>query len=227
MMSTLQIVAGACVAIGLAVLLWRQYNREMAKRADQGRELFEPVMALFDAPDVRRGETAGVWILTGRYRGTVFQLKTVTDTLATRKLPSLWLMVTLPQAQPVPATVDLMMRAAGLTSFSNFDFLPHTLELPKDFPVDATLRSDRPADTTIVPLLVRHLDLFHSGKGKEFLVSPKGLRIVVLLAEADRARYGVLREANFDGVTVDPVLARQVMDTLIELQNDIASHDQS
>jgi hypothetical protein len=226
-MSTLQIVAGACVAVVLAVLLWRQYNREMAKRADQGRVLFDQVLALFDAPDVQRGATAGVWTLTGRYRGSVFQLKTVTDTLATRKLPSLWLMVTLPQAQPVPATVDLMMRAAGLTSFSNFDFLPHTFSLPRGFPTDATIRSDQPADTKIVPLMVRHLDFFHRGKGKELLVSPKGLRIVVLLAEADRARYGVLREANFDGVTVDPALARQVMDTLIELQNDIAIHDQS
>jgi hypothetical protein len=226
-MSTLQIVAGACVAVVLAVLLWRQYNREMAKRAHQGRVLFDQVLALFDAPDVQRGATAGVWTLTGCYRGSVFQLKTVTDTLATRKLPSLWLMVTLPQAQPVPATVDLMMRAAGLTSFSNFDFLPHTFSLPRGFPADATIRSDQPADTTIVPLMVRHLDLFHRGKGKELLVSPKGLRIVMLLAEADRARYGVLREANFDGVTVDPALARQVMDTLIELQNDIAIHDQS
>ena len=76
---------------------------------------------------MQRGQTAGVWTLNGRYRDHHFQLKTVADTLATRKLPSLWLMVTLPEPLPVTATTNMMMRAAGVTSFSNFDFLaPHT-----------------------------------------------------------------------------------------------------
>jgi hypothetical protein len=223
-MSTLQIIIGAGVAVILAGLLWRQYTREMRKRADQGRVLFGPVFSLFEEPDLLRGGTAGVWTLTGRYRGLQFQMKTVVDTLATRKLPSLWLLVTLPEPQPVEVTVDLMMRAAGLTSFSNFEFLPHMLPLPQGFPVAATIRSDGKTVDDVVPLLARHLDLFQRGKGKEFLVSPKGLRIVVQLAEGDRARYGVLREANFDAAAVDPGIARQVMDTLIDLRNDLAGH---
>ncbi len=93
--------------------------------------------------------------------------------------------------------------------------------------MEATIRSDATATNDVVPLLARHLDLFHRSNGKEFLVSPKGLRIVVQLAEGDRARYGVLREASFEGAAVGPGLARQVMDTLIDLRNDLAGNVQA
>jgi hypothetical protein len=226
-MSTVQIIIGAIVACSLAALLLRQYKRESAKRADQGRVLFEPIVSLFDAPDLQRGTTAGIWTLTGHYRDHPFQLKTVADTLATRKLPSLWLMVTLPKPQPLSTTTDMMMRAAGISSFSNFDFLPHTLPLPQGFPEQATVRSDVATPSEALSLMSRHLDIFYRGRGKEFLISPKGLRIVVQLAEGDRARYGVFREANFAGTTIDADLAKQLMDTLINLRNDIHDDDKA
>lgn len=215
---------GLIVACVLAALLLRQYLRENAKRADQGRVLFDPIVSLFNEPVLQRGLTAGVWTFSGRYQNLSFQFKTVADTLATRKLPSLWLMVTLPEPLPLNATTDLMMRAAGISSFSNFDFLPHTLALPAGFPEQATIRSDNATSSPVVTLMTRHLDLFSRGRGKEFLVSPKGLRIVVQLAEADRARYGVFREANFAGTSIDADLATQLMDTLINLRNDIHDH---
>jgi hypothetical protein len=223
-MSALQTILGVIVASALVALLWFQYRRQDANRADQGRVLFEPTLSLFDAPEVERGTTAGVWSLNGRYRNHNFQFKTVVDTLATRKLPSLWLMVTLPEPQPVTATTDMMMRAAGITSFSNFEFLPHTLALPAGFPEQATLRSDFEKVSDLVSLMARHLQLFYRGRGKEFLISPKGLRIVVQLAEGDRARYGVFREANFEGASIDVDLAKELMDTLIDLRNDIHNH---
>jgi hypothetical protein len=223
-MSAAQIMLGAVVAAGLVALLFWQYLREDAKRAGQGRVLFEPVFSVFENPEVQRGTTAGVWTLVGRYSDHVFNLKAVADTLATRKLPSLWLMVTLPEPQPVSATTDMMMRAAGVTSFSNFDFLSHTLSLPKGFPEQATVRSDAVMPSDVLLLMAHHLDIFHRGRGKEFLVSPKGLRIVVQLAEGDRARYGVFREASFSGTSVDVHVATEIMDTLIALRNDIHAH---
>lgn len=221
---TLQAVFGIVVGCALAAMLARKFLCVRARRADEGKVLFEPVLGLFEQPDIQRGATAGVWSLTGRYRSQPFQIKTIADTLATRKLPSLWLMITLPEPQPVSATTDMMMRASGVSSFSNFDFLPHTLALPKGFPEQATLRSDAEASSEIPSLMMRHLNLFHNRRGKEFLVSPKGLRIVFQLAEGDRARYGVFREANFEGTTVNPELASEIMDTLIALRNDIHDH---
>jgi hypothetical protein len=226
-MSNLQAIFGTVVALFLAALLWQQYVRENARRADQGRVLFEPIFKLFKNPDLQREKTAGVWTLTGRYYEHHFQLKTIADTLATRKLPSLWLMVTLPEPQPVSSITNLMMRAAGVSSFSNFDFLPHTLALPDGFPEQATLRSDTPEPNDMTSIMSRHLGLFHHGRAKEFLISPKGLRIVVQIAESDRARYGVFREANFAGAEINAALAIQLMDTLINLRNDIRNHEQA
>jgi hypothetical protein len=223
-MSNLQIVIGVVCATVLAVLLVWQYLHESIKRADQGRVLFEFVRPLFEEPHVQREATAGVWTLSGRYRQHPFQLKTVADTLATRKLPSLWLMVTLPEPQPVLTTTDMMMRAAGVTSFSNFDSLSHTLDLPTGFPEQATLRSDGDTRDGVIALMSHHLDIFKHGRGKEFLISPKGLRIVVQLAEGNRVRYGVFREANFEGTAINANEATQIMNTLIALRNDIHTH---
>lgn len=60
--------------------------------------------------------------------------------------------------------------------------------------------------------------------GKEFLISPKGLRIVLQLAESDRLRYGVFRQVDFGDVCIDPSLARQTMDTLLALENNLGEH---
>jgi hypothetical protein len=220
-MGNVQILIGTLAAATLAILLMLQYAKERSRRALEGEKLFGPLRSLLENADLQRGQTAGIWTLTDHRHGHVFQLKTVADTLALRKLPSLWLMVTMPQAQPVTITTDLMMRAVGGASFASFEVLPHTLPLPGDFPVDATIRSDSLSNTLVLPLLARHLDLFHHGKGKEFLVSPKGLRIVLQVAEGDRTRYGVLREANFGDVSIDPALAIRIMDTLIALQEDL------
>jgi hypothetical protein len=226
-MSAIPTVISAVAAAVLAGILWRKFLNAKAKRADQGRVLFEPVYGLFVAHELKREQTVGVWTLTGRYRDHLFQLKSVVDTLATRKLPSLWLMVTLQEPQPVSATTDLMMRAAAPSSFSNFDFLPHTIATPQGFPEQATIRSDVATAGFATHKMARHLDVFHFGRGKEFLVSPNGLRIVIQLAEGDRARYGVLREASFENVQVETNLVQQVMDTLIDMRNDLRNHEQT
>jgi hypothetical protein len=223
----MQVALGFVVASGLVALLIWQYVNEGAKRAEQGRVLFQSVFSLFQNPDLLRGSTAGVWTLVGRYRDHNFQLKTIVDTLATRKLPSLWFMVTMPEPLPLTATTDLMMRAAGVSSFSNFDFLPYTLPLPVAFPEQATVKSDVKTPSDVLSLMVCHLDIFQNGRGKEFLISPQGLRVVTQLAEGDRARYGVFREANFGGTSIDVELVRKIMDTLVNLKHDILNHVKS
>jgi hypothetical protein len=223
-MTTLQAFIGIAVTCFFVGLIFRKYLRVRAKNVNQGKMLFAHVMGLFECPVVQRGSTVGVWTLAGQYRGQVFQLKTVVDTLATRKLPSLWFMVTLPEPQPVAGTTDLMMRAAGVSTFSNFDFLPHTYSLPAGFPEQATIRGDVVDGDSLISPMRPHLEFFQHSRGKELLIAPKGLRIVVQLAEADKARYGVLREANFVDAIIDMDLARQMMDTLIDLRNNIREH---
>ena len=209
------------LGFGLLFLLWRQWRSAAKRLAAQPHQIFSAVQKLLEHPDISAGEAVGTWLLTGRYKGHAFQLKAIVDTLATRKLPSLWLMITLPEPQEVRANLDLVMRPTALTSFSNFDFLPYTLQTPNGFPADAVLRTDDAATCPSPEVLRPHLELFRGRSGKEFLISPKGLRIVVLVAEVDRLRYGVFREADFGDTAIDPDLTQQCMNTLLELNESI------
>jgi hypothetical protein len=221
-MQNIYTITGVLIAAGLAYLLYRHVITTRQKRAAVGERIFSEVQGDFTNPESSAGEAAGTWKLVGQYQGETFQLQTVVDTLAVRKLPSLWLMVTLPQAQPITSTLDLVMRPTGPTTFSKFDFLDHTYRIPSDFPEQAVLRGDSETVPFSLHILQPHLALFHQRHGKEFLVSPKGLRIVIQIAEADRARYGVFREADFGETVIEPTLLREVMNTLLAFRNDLA-----
>ena len=216
-MQNLQFIVAVVVAAALGFLLWRKVQASQQNALNSPPILFGDILPLVGDPQIEPGPTIGTWKLTGQYRGHVFQIQTVIDVLVTRKLPSLWLMLTLPEPQPVSATFDLMMRAAGPSTFSNFDFLDHVVATPSTFPLHAVIRTDDPENLPATEIIAPHLKLFFGPKGKELLISPKGLRVVVQAAQADRARYGVLREANFGAVVIDAELTISCLNTLIDL----------
>jgi hypothetical protein len=225
LMATWQIIFGGILAAGFAVLLVRRTQFAAARRANRPFELFGEAATVLDEPAIGHGEAVGTYTLTGRYNGHTVQVKAITDTLAIRKLPSLWLMVTIPEPLPVGATFDMMMRPAGPVTFSNFDMLSHTLPLPAGFPEDAVIRSDDPSRAissgVIQPFLHRVYDRYF----KELLITPRGLRLVRLLAEADRARYGVLRQAEFGDVRLGPTVLRDMIVALLALRSDIENRN--
>ena len=65
------------------------------------------------------------------------------------------------------------------------------------FPEGAVVRTDRRGVLFPRQRIADHLGIFADGRAKELLIMPNGVRIVWLLAEADRARYGVFRQAEF------------------------------
>lgn len=216
-----QTILGSLLALVLAALLVRQLMAAARRRREEPERLFAEARAVLEGPVVRPGATAGVYELAGRYKGHPVQVKAVADTLALRKLPGLWLMVTLPGQVPVDGTFDMMMRPSGPTSFSNFDHLPFTVATPAGFPEHAVIRTDDPARMPPPHLAAGHLDPFHGPRAKELLITPQGLRIVLLLAEADRARYGVLRQADFGDAAADPETIAACLDRLLALRKDI------
>ena len=222
-MSNLQFLTGLFACIVLGALLWRQAMRKRKLNEAAAEVLFADLANLLQEMQRAPGESAGSWKAVGRYKGELFQFTTVVDTLATRKLPILWLLVTLPKLQPLLATFDLMMRPASPTTFSKFDFYPATIITPIDFPPDAVLRTDNEFIAAPLDAMRDALSLFRRPDGKELLLSPKGLRIVVRIAEADKARYGVFREGRFDGALIKAGLAAEIMNTLLQLESRLAN----
>ena len=163
-----------------------------------------------DAANVSDG-TAGVVTFAGSWNGRRVQVRTIVDTLAIRKLPTRWLAVSVTEQVAVPGTFDMMMRPGSPTTFSNFDHLDHTLAKTAEFPAEAVVRTDRKGVRFPQDIIADHLDIFSEGRAKELLITPKGVRIVWLLAEAERARYGVFRQAEFGDVRLDPVLIERLL----------------
>ena len=210
--------------VALAVLGWRMvhvFRRKQKQRAQKTEYLFADVLGIVEERVFEQRGADGFPRMSGTYRGFPVQIYPLVDTLATRRLPALWLMVTLQDNLPVKAHFDLMMRPAGPTTFSNFDHLPHTLDPQEGFPEQAVIRTDDAEAVLPASLIAPHLETFFGPRAKELLVTENGLRIVWLLAEAERARYGVLRQAEFGEVQIEGQLVRNILDRLIAIRKDI------
>ncbi|WP_181167775.1 hypothetical protein [Mesorhizobium sp. B2-4-19] len=217
---TSALLAGAIVLALVLHLAWlarRNRNRALAALAAEEAGI-RTIVA--DAADVSDG-TAGVVTWEGSWNSQRVQLRTIVDTLATRKLPARWLSVSITEKVAVPATFDMMMRPGSPTTFSNFDHLQHTLPKAPGFPLEAVLRTDRRGTRFPQGIIADHLQPFSDGRAKELLITPNGVRIVWLLAEAERARYGVFRQAAFGEAQIDPTLIERLLTSLSALRDAI------
>jgi hypothetical protein len=220
---TIIALAAALVAV---LLLLRKYRRDRERRRQAALSFYSQATSVIEDGVFQDTGSTGLPRLVGHYRGLPVQILPVIDTLPVRRLPALWLLVTVQSALPVSARFDLMMRPTAATTFSNFDLLTVTVPRPAGFPEDSVLRTED-AEHMLAPHVVRpHLDVFEDPHAKELLITPNGVRIVWLLAEANRARYGVFREADFGDVILDPDLLRSLLDRLLTLRQSIldASH---
>ncbi|MGX5829040.1 hypothetical protein [Mesorhizobium sp. 43Arga] len=217
---TSALLAGAIVVALVLHLAWlarRSRNRALAALAADEASIR---IVIADASDVSDG-TAGVITWEGSWNGQRVQLRTIVDTLATRKLPARWLSVSITEKVAVPAAFDMMMRPGSPTTFSNFDHLQHTLPKAPGFPAEAVLRTDRRGTRFPQGIIAEHLEPFSEGRAKELLITPNGVRIVWLLAEAERARYGVFRQAAFAEAQIDPALIERLLASLSALRDAI------
>ena len=221
---TVQNTLFAAVVLALGYFIIKRIMAKAERQKQIPSLLFAQVAALFADAEIKAGESLGSYVLTGLYDDHKFELKTITDTLNTRKLPSLWLMITLKSAMPIRHTLDMMMRPAGPSTFSNFDFLPAILPTPSGFPEQAVLHSDEGKPPFDLNLLRPVLSLFKNQRAKEFLATPNGLRLVTQLGEAQRARYLVAREARFESTTIDANETKHALELLLALKNNLQQH---
>ena len=213
--------AAAAVAVLLTAHLFWRWRRAQRLRAGATDRFYAAVSPLLDQARHESTGAVGYSRLCGRYGGFDVQIQPVVDTLALRRLPVLWLLVTLQSPLPLRAKLDLMMRSAGPTTFSNFDLLPFTLERPSGFPDHATLRTDS-RDQVVSPEVLRaHVGLFANPRAKELLITANGVRIVWMLAEADRARYGIFRQSEFGEVDLQPELLQSLVSRLIAVRQSV------
>lgn len=185
-----------------AVVVWA-LRREQAARAVRRKGYLSAVGVLFTA---RREvvQPSGFPRMAGLHEGAEFDLQVVADTLSLRKLPALWVLVSIPGALPTGASVDVMLRPTGMESFSNFGQLPVQVPVPRGFPDDCAIRADAPGAVPFEAALREVLGAVDQDRLKEIVVTPKGVRLVLLAEEAHRGRYLIFRDAEMGRVPLSP-----------------------
>lgn len=219
-MSPLVPLGLACAVLGLWLAL--RLIRETRARATTRAGYFDAVKPLFDGGEIRLQPT-GFPRMSGRRAGHAFDLQAVPDTLTFRKLPALWVLVTLPEPLPLRATLDLMSRPSGNEPFTRFAALPQSLPRPVELPSEIAIRTDDAANIPPPDLIARHADLFSDPRVKELVLSPKGLRIAILGEEADRGRFLIFREAEMGRTPLSAATLTPLLDRLAILREDVLS----
>ena len=199
----------------VAAVLWQSAGAS-SLRARQRAGYLDACLPLFQSPIHAVAET-GFARISGRYQGQMFDIQVVPDSLNVRKLPCLWLLVTLPEAMSQRGTFDVMLRATGAETFSRFRALPDQIAVPMGFPDDCTIRTDAPHAMPDPGLVGPYLTGLDAARLKELVVAPTGLRVVWLAEEADRGRYLLFRDAEMGATPLTPAMLTPLMDGLCDL----------
>lgn len=217
-----RILLGAMVValgVGLVLLvlaIWR--NGKDRERTRSG--YLSRCRALFRDPRERRADT-GFPRLAGQYGSHAYDIQVVPDTLTFRKLPALWVLVTLTEPVPVQATLDLVIRPTGFEPFTRFHRLSEQVRPPLGFPHDCAIRTDDPAGLPPEEILRGYMHLFDDPRIKELVISPKGLRLVFLAEEAERGRYLIYRDAEMGQSPLCESRVAPLLEVLAKLKQDL------
>jgi hypothetical protein len=210
-----------------ATALWLAWATVQAHKARTAARAgyFRAVEPLFDSVTTRIQPT-GFARMTAQVDGIAFDLQAIPDSLTFRKLPALWVMLTLPAPMPVRATLDVMARPAGNEPFSHFANLPQSLPCPPSLPNGTALRSDDATGVPPLDLIAPHLAVFDDPKVKELVISPKGLRLVILADEAERGRFLIFRDAEVGASPLPAARMTPLISALIALRDTLAKAPQ-
>ena len=210
----------ALAVVLVAVLAWLQRRHRSQAKASRAA-LFDACLDLFSSYRIEQDDV-DYPVLRGRYRGYEVILRPVVDQMAFRKLPSLWLLVTLRAPVPVRGSFDLLMRSSNVEFSPPSSTLPVTREAPPGWPEHGLIRCDDPQGIPPLSWLSPHVAFFDQDpRAKELVITPNGVRLVYQMDEATRAHYLVLRQAVFEKATLSPELARDLLERAVALYDDL------
>lgn len=193
----------AVLAAATAGVVTALLRRAQAARAARRAAFLNRAAVLFERVRIETAPT-GFPRLGGWHEGAEFDIQVVPDTLSLRKLPALWVLVSLPGPLRVTRTVDLLMRPTGMETFTHFSRLPVQVQAPPGFPPDCAIRTDAPGPAPFADALQAVMAAVDTDRLKEVLITPAGVRLVFLAEEADRGRYLLFRDAEMGREPLPP-----------------------
>jgi hypothetical protein len=204
----------------IANLALRDHRRTLGQR----RGLFNSCLGVLDAEQWSAGGD-GFPALSGRAYARDVKATLIPDTMVMRRLPQLWLSMTMLDAQPRSPSLSVLARHSGNEFYAATLELPRRIEPPAGFPLDVLVRGDGPmAEVLCHELAPVFAKLLEDPRLKEITVTAKGVRIVRQIAEGQRGEHLLLRQAVFGDATVDRAEFVQTLSDLALLAEQRGAH---
>lgn len=203
-------------AVAILLLLGR---REARVAAAARHSILDPSLNVLDAPKVEI-DACGFPKMEGKFRGRSFRVALIPDTLTFRRLPQLWLDVTLKRSLPIDGSVAILVRQSGADYFSLTDHLNERLMPPENFPDVCLIKGEGPGAHHILDRIAPYVaSLLRDPQFKEIAVTPRGIRIMRQLAEGKRGDHLILRQIVFEGARLDSEGLEDVIAAVLEIEN--------
>jgi hypothetical protein len=202
----------------------RGHRRAMAQR----RRLLDEAHGLLGAPGMTLAPDQFP-IVTGRIAdGRRVRIELIADTLVTRRLPQLWLTVTLIETEPLarPA-IGALARPTGSEYYSLVHGLSEWMTPPQTG-IPLLMRGDGCVTPEQASITGCHLHaLFADPRVKEAVITPGMARIIYQASQGERAAHMFLRQAQFPLQTVPAETIRQAIAMAESLSAVLAGTDRS
>lgn len=186
-------------------------RRELRAELDVRRVMLDDAASLVGDASVTIGRD-GYPTLSGTSRGRRVSMEVVADSLVPRRLPQLWLKLTLlsPDAAARPS-IGVLARPAGTEFYSRVLALPDLIRptFSADFPLVMRGRGVTEAAMQTTGGLFR--TMFADPTLKEAVITPRGVGLVRQIAEGDRGAHVLYRQMRFPVKRVPPALVRNAL----------------
>lgn len=152
-------------------------------------------------------------ILAGRLDdGRQVRVELVPDTLVCRRLPQLWLKLTLLETSPCARPkIGALARPTGAEFYSLVHEMPHLL-IPPPSEAALLMRGDGNASRRQVErAAAMFAKLFADPTLKEAAITPRGVRLVRQAAQGQRGAHLLLRQAHFSITAIAPEVIRRTI----------------
>src|SRR5262245_4962436 len=140
------------------------------------------------------------------------RIELVADTLVFRRLPQLWLKITLNERHEVRRpTIGALARPTGAEFYSLVHDLPQWIE-PPQMSAPLLMRGDGSASASqIERVAATFKTLFSDPTVKEAAITPRGVRLIRQAAQGDRGAHLILRQTSFPLTEISPDLVRKAI----------------
>lgn len=218
-MPSIEFILISCAFAAVVAAIALRDHRAARRQRDS---MLDACASVVEAARIDRGAD-GFPQLAGRWKGREVRVALIADTMTIRRLPQIWLSVTLLDTDAGRPGLAALVRPSGADFYSLTERFTERFETPPDFPGEIWIRgSSRAAQRLLDKAAPVMADVFSDARVKEIAATDRGFRIIRQAAEGRRGPHLLLRQVAFDETSVPADLLEQTLGELERLRSAAA-----